>query len=189
MARPLSEEKREAILTSAAKLVAMLGTGAPTAGIAKDAGLSEGTLFNYFANKDELLNQLYLEIKADLGKALLTSYPSKADIRSQSRHVWDSFVEWGAKNPMKRKAMRQLSVSERIREENKRQGAAAFSDINRMLEKSVAAGALKGRSSAFVGAIFEAVAETTLEFIARDPKERERYKQSGFEFFWNGISG
>ena len=51
-----------------------------------------------------------------------------------------------------------------------------------------AEGALKGCSMTFAGGIFEALAETTLEFIARDPGRREHYKQSGFAFFWNGIS-
>jgi AcrR family transcriptional regulator len=188
MARPLSEEKRDAILASATTLVATLGTGAATAKIARDAGLSEGTLFNYFANKDELLNQLYLEIKADLGKALLTSYPSQASLRERSRHVWNNFIDWGAEHPMKRKAMRQLSVSERVTEQSRQQGNAAFGDINEMIEESLVDGALKGCSMTFAGGIFEALAETTLEFIARDPGRREHYKQSGFAFFWNGIS-
>jgi AcrR family transcriptional regulator len=188
MARPLSEEKRDAILASATALVATQGTGAATAKIARDAGLSEGTLFNYFASKDELLNQLYLEIKADLGRALLTSYPSQASIRERNRHVWDNFIDWGAKFPMKRKAMRQLTVSERITEQSKQQGNAAFADISGMIEESLAEGALKGCSMTFAGGIFEALAETTLEFIARDPGRREHYKQSGFAFFWNGIS-
>ncbi len=188
MARPLSDEKRQAILASAAALVATLGTGAPTAKIARDAGLAEGTLFNYFASKDELLNQLYLEIKADLGSALLTSYPSQASVRERSRHVWNNFIDWGAKHPMKRKAMRQLTVSERITQESKQQGNAAFGDINRMIEESLADGVLKGCPMAFAGGIFEALAETTLEFIARDPQRREHYKDAGFAFFWNGIS-
>jgi AcrR family transcriptional regulator len=188
MARPLSEEKRQAILASAAALVATLGTGAATAKIARDAGLAEGTLFNYFASKDELLNQLYLEIKADLGNALLTSYPSQASVRERSRHVWNNFIDWGAKHPMKRKAMRQLTVSERITEQSKQQGNAAFGDINRMIEESLADGVLKGCPMTFAGGIFEALAETTLEFIARDPQQREQYKDAGFAFFWNGIS-
>ncbi|UDL89458.1 TetR/AcrR family transcriptional regulator [Mesorhizobium sp. PAMC28654] len=188
MARPLSEEKRQAILASAAALVATQGTGAPTARIARDAGLAEGTLFNYFASKDELLNQLYLAIKADLGIALLTSYPSQASVRDRSRHVWNNFIDWGAKHPMKRKAMRQLTVSERITEQSKQQGNAAFGDINRMIEESLADGVLKGCSMTFAGGIFEALAETTLEFIARDPQQREQYKDAGFAFFWNGIS-
>jgi len=179
MARPLSEEKRDAILASATTLVATLGTGAATAKIARDAGLSEGTLFNYFANKDELLNQLYLE---------MTSYPSQASLRERSRHVWNNFIDWGAEHPMKRKAMRQLSVSERVTEQSRQQGNAAFGDINEMIEESLVDGALKGCSMTFAGGIFEALAETTLEFIARDPGRREHYKQSGFAFFWNGIS-
>ncbi|UVK51857.1 TetR/AcrR family transcriptional regulator [Mesorhizobium sp. AR02] len=188
MARPLSEEKRDAILASAATLVATLGTGAATAKIARDAGLSEGTLFNYFASKDELLNQLYLEIKADLGKALLTAYPSQASLRERCRHVWNNFIDWGAKYQMKRKAMRQLSVSERITEQSRQQGNAGFGDINTMIEESLADGGPKGCSMAFAGGIFEALAETTLEFIARDPRQREQYKEAGFAFFWNGIS-
>ncbi len=188
MARPLSEEKREAILASATALVATLGTGAATAKIARDAGLAEGTLFNYFASKDELLNQLYLEIKADLGNAILTSYPAKASVRERNRHVWDNFIDWGAKHPMKRKAMRQLSVSERITEQSRRQGAAAFGEINGMIEESLVDSALKDCPPAFVGAIVEALAEATLEFITRDPQKSEHYKEAGFAFFWNGIS-
>ncbi len=59
MACPLSDDKRTAILEAATELVALLGVSAPTAKIAKCAGVAEGTLFTYFANKDELLNQLY----------------------------------------------------------------------------------------------------------------------------------
>jgi AcrR family transcriptional regulator len=187
VARPRSEEKRDAILASATDLVATLGTGAPTAKIAKGAGLAEGTLFKYFASKDELLNQLYLEIKADLAGAMLESYPSKASLRQRSRHVWDSFIDWGAKYPLKRNALRQLSVSERITEDSRRQGGLAFREVSKMLEQNLAGGGLKERSTGFVGAVLEALADTTLEFIARHPRQRERYKLAGFEMFWNGV--
>ena len=71
MARPLSEEKRSAILGAATAVVAALGVSAPTVKIAKDAGVAEGTLFTYFPTKDELLNRLYLELKMDLRDAIL----------------------------------------------------------------------------------------------------------------------
>jgi AcrR family transcriptional regulator len=188
VARPLSEQKREAILTSAAELVATMGTGAPTAKIAKGAGLAEGTLFTYFASKDELLNQLYLELKAELSDAMLESYPANGSVRERSRHVWDRFIDWGAAHPIKRNAMRQLSVSERITEDSKRRVGAAFRDVNTMLEQSLADGLLKDQPPAFIGAILEALAETTLEFIARDPQKREQYKQAGLQVFLNIIT-
>ena len=90
MARPLSEDKRTAILEAATELVAMLGVSAPTAKIAKDAGVAEGTLFTYFANKDELLNWLYLELKMDLGHAVITGYPAGKGLIERSRHFWDA---------------------------------------------------------------------------------------------------
>ena len=57
MARPRSGEKRNAIITAAIKIIAAQGLSAPTAMIAKEAGVSNGTLFTYFGTKADLLNQ------------------------------------------------------------------------------------------------------------------------------------
>jgi AcrR family transcriptional regulator len=188
LARPISEEKREAILASAAELVATMGIGAPTMKIAKGAGVAEGTLFTYFVSKDELLNQLYLDIKASLGGAILDGYPSGGSLRERSLHVWSRFVDWGAAHPVQRRAMRQLAVSDRITEVTKVKGSMAFHDINAMIEKSLREGLLKKLSPAFVGATLEAVADTTLDFIAREPAKAAAYKIAGFEVFWNGVA-
>jgi AcrR family transcriptional regulator len=188
LARPLSDEKRNAILEAAAHAVAVLGVGAPTAKIATEAGVAEGTLFTYFANKDELLNQLYLALKADLANAMMASYPSAADLRERSRHVWDRYIEWGGAYPAKRKAMRQLTVSERITESSRSIGNSGFRDIQALMDESLAGGAMQDQSLAFVGAIMESLAETTLEFIAREPTRQEHYKRAGFEAFWRAVS-
>ena len=87
MARPLSEDKRTAILEAATEAVATLGVSAPTAKIAKGAGVAEGTLFTYFANKDELLNRLYQELKMDLRDAVITGYPAGKSLIDRSRHL------------------------------------------------------------------------------------------------------
>ena len=105
MARPLSEDKRTAILEAATEVVAMLGVSAPTAKIAKGAGVAEGTLFTYFANKDELLNRLYLELKMDLRDAVITGYPAGKSLIDRSRHFWDRYIGWGSAHPLKRRAM------------------------------------------------------------------------------------
>lgn len=54
MARPRSEDKRQTILRAAIQLFAEEGLNAPTARIAKLAGVAEGTVFTYFTNKDGL---------------------------------------------------------------------------------------------------------------------------------------
>src|ERR1700681_4971361 len=126
MARTLSEEKRTAILEAASEVVAMLGVSAPTAKIAKEAGVAEGTLFTYFANKDELLNRLYLELKMDLCAAMMTGYPAGTSVIVRNRHAWDRFIGCASAQPLKRRAMRQLAVSDRITEESKKLVEDAF---------------------------------------------------------------
>lgn len=188
MARPLSEEKRDAILTSAAEVVAAQGVSAPTAGIAKGAGVAEGTLFTYFTTKDALLNQLYLALKDELRAALVRGYPSRGAPRDRWRHVWDSYVDWGAANPAKRKAMRQLTVSDRISPRSREIGGRGFDEVAALMEESLASGVMKTLPPDFGQAVMESLAEMTLEFMAREPGERERYKQAGFEAFWNAVS-
>ena len=187
MARPKSEDKRNAIL-AAAEVVAEQGLGAPTARIAKLAGVAEGTLFTYFDNKDELLNQLYLDIKSELREVMMTTYPKQASVRDRAQHVWDKFVDWGVAQPQKRRAMAQLSVSERLTDCTRATGMQSFADINAMIQASVASGALRDQPPAFVSAIMAALAETAMDFIAREPNNAGRYRKAGFEAFWHAIA-
>src|ERR1700687_5016013 len=183
MARPLSEDKRTAILEAAAEVVATLGVSAPTAKIAKGAGVAEGTLFTYFANKDELLNQLYLELKTDLRDAIMAGYPSGGSLIDRSRHVWDRYIGWGSAHPLKRRAMRQLAVSDRITEESKKLVGEEFGEFNEMMRECAAGGALRHQPPSFASAVMSAIADTTMDFIAREPAQAKRYTKAGLDAF------
>jgi AcrR family transcriptional regulator len=71
VARPKSEDKKQALLEAATAAFAQSGIAASTSAIARSAGVAEGTLFRYFATKDDLLNELYLTIKADLVQTMI----------------------------------------------------------------------------------------------------------------------
>src|ERR1700730_14162013 len=189
MARPLSDDKRTAILGAATEAVAVLGVSAPTAKIARGAGVAEGTLFTYFANKDELLNQLYLELKMGFRDAVITGYPASKSLIDRSRHFWDRYISWGSAHPLKRRAMRQLAVSDRITEETKKLLGDAFGGVNDMMRESAAGGAMKPQPPSFVSAIMSALADTTMDFIAREPAQAKRYTKAGFDAFWKGVAG
>src|SRR5260370_39071901 len=110
-----SEDKRNAILVSATEVVAEHGVSAPSAKIAKGAGVAEGTLFTYFSSKDELLNQLYLALKADLGQAMTAGYPSDKGLIEPARHVWNRYVGWGSAHTPKHTGLARLAASRRVR--------------------------------------------------------------------------
>ncbi len=187
MARPLSEDKRDAILASAAELVAALGTGAPTARIARGAGVAEGTLFTYFPDKDALLAALFLDLEAELAAALLDNVPAGLRPRERIRRMWDRLIDWSAANPVRLKALKQLKVSDRIGAESRRCGEQLFADFRTMLDAALA-GHARGLSADYVGAVLNALAETTLDFIARDPGRHDHHRALGFETFWKAIA-
>ncbi len=188
MARPLSEEKRNAILAAAAEAVASLGISASTAKIARDAGVAEGTLFVYFPTKDDLLNQLYLVLKADLKASIIADYPADAGVKERCEHLWNRSIDWGAKNPAKRKAIRQLAVSGKITEVSRKIGSETFQDIQSMLEEGFRSGILRPQPQDFLSATMETLTDMVLEFIARDRGNLESHRRFGFDTFWGAIS-
>lgn len=188
MARPRSEDKRSAILAAAIQAMAELGESAPTAKIAKLAGVAEGTVFTYFSSKDELLNQLYLTLKAEMGEVMLSTYPKRASVRARAEHVWRQYVAWGVANPQKRKVMAQLTMSGRVSELSKAAGSKAFGDVQMLLNQSMASSSLRALPSNFVGAVMATLAEVTIDFMTREPAQAERYAAAGFSAFWNAIT-
>lgn len=188
MARPRSEDKRTAILAAATQVIAEQGVSAPTARIAKVAGVAEGTLFTYFSTKDELLNQLYLALKAELRDAMMLAYPKRQSVRNRIRHAWLTYLSWGVACPQKRKVLAQLGMSERITAQSREVSMQAFADIGAILQESIDNGLLRDHPPAFVSAIMSSLAEMTMDFMTREPAQAQRYSAAGFEAFWNAIA-
>jgi AcrR family transcriptional regulator len=77
MARLKSAAKRTAILRAAVREIAQSGLGAPTAQIAQRAGVAAGTLFTYFATKEQLLNELYVALRSEVYARINAKFPGK----------------------------------------------------------------------------------------------------------------
>ena len=188
MARPRSAEKRNAIVAAATAMVASAGLGAPTSKIARAAGVADGTLFTYFSDKDALLNELFLDLKHELLRATSTPQASGPPIERANR-FWDRYVNWGVSFPTKRRALRQLAVSEVVTQANKLAGRAMFAEIDEVLEEALADGGPGGLPIDFAGAIMITLAETTIDSIEREPRRRRALTRAGFSAFWNAITG
>ena len=188
MARPKSEDKRNAILDSALHIFAELGLGAPTAKIAKGAGVAEGTLFNYFETKYELLNQLYLELKVELRDIMLPGFPRDQGIKARLHHTWCIYVDWGVAQPQKRKVMALLMMSDRLTPQSREAGQEGFRELGEALQMSVDCGVLRDQPVDFTAAIMRSLSETTMDFMSLAPEQAERYREAGFVAYWNEIA-
>ncbi len=188
MARPLSEEKRTALLDAAVEAVASLGLAAPTAKIARRAGVADGTLFVYFPTKDDLLNQLALFIKEDLSEAVAVELARNRDVEDWLREFWDRYIDWGLRSPEKYKAMRQLEVSDTLTGETRKSARALFSNFDAMVVEGFKAGILREQPTEFVDGITDAIATMVLELAQKAPAKAENYKRLGWDAFWNAIA-
>src|SRR5467141_3247381 len=152
MARPKSEDKRNAILDAATRLFAERGlTAAPTSEISKQAGVAEGSLFTYFKTKDDLINALYREIKLELADALMSGFPRKQSVRHRLQYVWNHYVDWGVAYTDQQKVLKQIQVWGGLTEESKKAGLAPFTEIQRMAEDAVTQRIYKDIPQAFIG--------------------------------------
>jgi AcrR family transcriptional regulator len=187
MARIKSPEKRNAILQAAVREIAEVGLGAPTAKIARRASLAAGTLFTYFANKEELLNELYVELKTEVYRRVNTNFPHKGNLERRARHVWSNFLDWAIEFPEKRKVSVQLNVSDLITPETRRREAAARGMIEITLAELEGRSALRGLPAGFGSTVMGAMQETTMDFVAREPKRREEIIERAFQVFWRAL--
>lgn len=97
MARPKSEDKKQALLEAATAAFAQSGIAASTSAIARSAGVAEGTLFRYFATKDELLNELYLAIKLRLVRTMIAGLdPDEKRPKENARNISGTAISTGA---------------------------------------------------------------------------------------------
>jgi AcrR family transcriptional regulator len=97
----MTSSKRQQILDAALVLFVQQGLeGAATAKIAKAAGVATGTLFHHFANKQELITTLYLEIRQELADSLPELQPQQ-EILTLATTIWNSALTWAMAHPDK----------------------------------------------------------------------------------------
>ena len=188
MARPRSDEKRDAILRATTRVIVTQGLSAPTAGIAKEAGVANGSLFTYFETKTVLFNQLYLELKSEMATAALEDFRVGAESRDQLFHIWQRWMKWAVSNPDKRRALAQLDVSDEITPATRATGHKMMARVAELLEGIRRSGPMRKTTMAFVVAIMNSIAEATITAMAQDGGQAKKRCNEGFDALWRVVA-
>jgi len=188
MARPRSDDKRSAIMTAATRVIATQGLSAPTALVAKEAGVSNGSLFTYFETKADLFNRLYVVLKEEIAEVALEELPAERSSRERMFLVWSRWGNWAVSFPEKHRTLAQLAVSDDITPENHRAGDVAFAGIRALIEESRANGPMRDTPLTFITALMSGLAEATIGFMINDPSNAQTHCSSGFDAFWRMLT-
>ena len=93
--RTKCNKKRIALLNATLHLVNNNGFhDAPMLKIAKMAGVSPATIYIYFENKQDLINQLYLETKASFSDYAFMDYLTNLPVKNGFELIWRNIAQF-----------------------------------------------------------------------------------------------
>ena len=97
-ARP--SDKRVAILEAALILIAERGFhNTPVSKIADVSGVSAGIIYHYFESKDELIRELYREVKLDMLQSITDGYSTDFGYRDRFDLLWVNAIRHVISHP------------------------------------------------------------------------------------------
>jgi len=105
----------------------------PMSAVAKNAGTGMGTIYNYFPNKNELINALYLFIKGE-EKLAFEPFDPKQPIKTQFEKYFSDFILFFAQNPNYFSIIEQLKASPIITPESKAEGSKSIKPFLDLIE-------------------------------------------------------
>lgn len=145
-------ERQTQIIKAAIPLFLTEGVGVSTARIAKAAGISNGTLFNAFPTKQDLIDAIYICTK----QAMFAAFPPHQTWpfgRSQMRINWDGYLGWARAAPADHKVMHLLRDAGLASPKAQIQIDAQFAPHAKTLADALEQGIIRGPNVAFIGAV------------------------------------
>lgn len=105
-------DKRELIISAALKLFVANGFhGTATSRIAQEAGVANGTLFQYFKTKDELVIALYIHFKEELTEYIAKITANQSELKDSIKAQVLSSLYWALDNATKFQFIQQFHTS------------------------------------------------------------------------------
>lgn len=185
-------DKRTQIIEASIDLFANNGFwNTPTSRITKHAGVSTGTLFNYFESKDVLIDEVYLQLREEQTAHISANFPSSGSIKTIFEHIWFRYIEWGLQHPVRYRLLQQMKLSDLISSEAQARSNANMEAALGGLDKAALAENFGDISFEYLGAIYfsqinAAVNYATAHNLTDMPLTKHIARS--FEIFWAGVT-
>jgi AcrR family transcriptional regulator len=182
-------DKRELIKQSAIKLFSAKGFQATsTTSITTDAGVGTGTLFLYFKSKDEMVNQIYLEVKEELAKYLWVDLSEQRTIRAKFKLIWNRMIDWSLLNPEKYLFIQNFSNSPFINNLTKEEAIGGFRFLFDMINEGIEHDVMNPIDPEFVYYALNGFINGTIMHLMHHPEAKERITEQAFLMVWKSMS-
>ena len=186
------ESKKEHILKTALELFASDGLSVPTAKVAEQAGVANGTLFNYFPTKQDLIDELFLSIKKEMGCMFVSgTTDTSKNLKEICSALWDSYVRWALAHPQKSTVMNLIKTTKSVSPKAMGLVKDSFKPFHEMLLNGMQSGEIVDVGMDYLVQIMSAQFEVSVSHAsARKLKGKalDEHIATGFKIFWKGIA-
>lgn len=162
----------------------------PMSAIAKAAGSGMGTIYNYFATKEELVNAIYLYIKRSEIALVLKSIDPAASLKSRFLNYYTSFINFYLKYPESFAFMDQMQNSPVIHSSTKEEGKAAFMPVIALIQQGQEEGIIKQTELEVIIYFLSGTITTYVRWMLSIGKKNQKaYLDQQLILVWDAIKG
>jgi len=184
------KDKRKAILEASLNLITCNGFhGTSMKMIAESAQIAAGTIYVYFANKEEMIKALYQEIGLEINEIIDSCNKPELSFADNFMSIWIAILDFYKKDPRKPEFITQFTYSPYIIDDDNGGGNILLDPIKTIFEEAKKQGLVKNLPIASLIALSHSpitalVRMTKYQHIDLTNMEIKRYAQA----CWDAIS-
>ncbi len=184
------QDKRQAVLDTTLQMVVHHGFhAAPMAKIAKEAGVAAGTIYHHFKNKEDLIDQLYLQLKQKLGEALNRELQIKKTYQQQFFQFWMNLFDHYTQNPDAFFFLEQRDMNTIVSKAVFEQGKVYYQPVVAFLERGMEEGHLRSMHIALMTQlVYQSVIACVKLKLDGEVKLTKSMIKDAVQSAWDGVS-
>lgn len=137
-------DKRTLILKTSLELLSENGFhGTPISMIAEKARVGAGTIYRYFENKEDLINNLFKDIKKHAVQSMLKDYDKNVSFKGRFKHLWLNLIRYFIQYPTAFQFIEQHRYATYIDKLTKKESSMIMSPVMLFFVESKKAKAIK----------------------------------------------
>lgn len=181
--------KRGAVMKAALELISKYGFhGTSTDMIAKQANVGVGTIYRYFASKDLLINELYLDIKTYFSEALLEHDHEAFELQERIKRIWINLLKVYIAHPEELRFVEQYANSPFLSLETRGQQEELSTTFKNLFEEGKKQALFRDLPNDILRAIlYGAALQLAKMHMSNTIKLTEELIAASFESCWNAV--
>jgi AcrR family transcriptional regulator len=131
--------------------------------VAKHSGVAVGTIYHHFNSKDEIINELYLQIKKEFGKRTQAALADSNTPKEAFSNIFKAVYKYYTQNPLKFIFTEQVAFTPIITEETKKKSQGYYQPVIDFFEEQLSGGTFRKIPIELLGQLYYGNIKTLIQ--------------------------